>query len=608
MRQRVSIGRAKDKKVLRETGEKYRSLFEGSRDAILITSRKGKIIGVNNSALELFGYTREEMLKLNAQELWSDSSERRKFQKEVERTGYLKDYELKYRKKDGAVMYCLNTASLREDKSGDILGYQGIIRDITEQKKTGQALRESEEKYRNLFEQSRDAIVFTTRDGAFVDVNQSASELFGYAKEDLLKLNIKELYVNPLDRVNFLREIEEKGDVRDYEVRHRRKDGAVIYCLNTASLRKDKDGNILGYQGIIRDITEQKKAEQALRESEEKYRNLFEQSRDAIYISTREGRFVDINQSMLELFSFNKEEMLNMAARELYSNPLDRDRFQEQIERDGFVRDYATKFLRRDGTHMDCLLTATLRKDDNGKVLGYQGIIRDVTEQKQAQEKLISYQNQLRELASELSLIEQRERRQMATYLHDNVGQALALLKIKLGSLKEFVNSPESYSIFSEIIILIEKTIQETRSLTFELSPPILYELGFEAAVEWLVEQIQEHHGILCSFENDLQPKPLDENVRGALFQGVRELLLNVVKHGAASKSKVSIRRDGDNINVKVEDDGIGFETSKIDSQKGFGLFNIRERLSHFGGHLKIESGPRDGTRITIVMPMKHNE
>jgi signal transduction histidine kinase len=261
---------------------------------------------------------------------------------------------------------------------------------------------------------------------------------------------------------------------------------------------------------------------------------------------------------------------------------------------------------------MDCLLTATLRKDDNGNVLGYQGIIRDITEQKQAQEKLITYQNQLRELALELSLIEQRERRQMATYLHDNVGQALALLKIKLGSLKEFVNFPESYSIFGEIINLIEKTIQETRSLTFELSPPILYELGFEAAVEWLVEQFQEHHGIPCSFENDFQPKPLDENVRVALFQGVRELLLNVAKHAAASKSKVSIQRDGGNINVKVEDDGIGFETSKIDSQKGFGLFNIRERLSHFGGHLQIESGPRGGTRITIVMPLvmplKHNE
>jgi len=146
--------------------------------------------------------------------------------------------------------------------------------------------------------------------------------------------------------------------------------------------------------------------------------------------------------------------------------------------------------------------------------------------------------------------------------------------------------------------------------LTFDLSSPILYELGFEAAVAvWLTEEVEEKHNIATEFEKDKQVKPLDDDVRVLLFRDVRELLINVVKHAQAKKVKVSVRKAGNQIHVCVEDDGWGFDPAKIRAtavkKGGFGLFSIRQRLEELGGELEIESAPGQGTRATLIAPLK---
>jgi signal transduction histidine kinase len=232
----------------------------------------------------------------------------------------------------------------------------------------------------------------------------------------------------------------------------------------------------------------------------------------------------------------------------------------------------------------------------------------EITERKKAEEKLLIYQKQLRSLASELSLAEERLRRRIAMDVHDHVGQNLAISKIKIESLRESATSPELAEDLEEIRDLISQTIESTRSLTFELSPPVLYELGFEAAVEWLVRQTRQQHGLSTEFKGDGQTKPLDNNVRILLFQAVRELLVNVVKHAQAHNVTVSTRRVGNEIRVSVNDDGVGFDISQTGSHDyktgGFGLFSIRERLGHIGGRLEVESKPGVGTRVTLTAPI----
>ncbi len=217
------------------------------------------------------------------------------------------------------------------------------------------------------------------------------------------------------------------------------------------------------------------------------------------------------------------------------------------------------------------------------------------------------YQEKLRSVALELSLTEERERRRLATDLHDHVGQILALAQIKLGALRESASNGQVGPL-DEIRQLIEQTIRYTRSVGFELSPPILYDLGFEAAVEWLAEQVQEQHGVHIKVAADRNPKPLNDEIRILLFQLLRELLTNMVKRAKPNNVAILISRNGSSLGVEIENDGLevdlGTETL-APSPNGLGLFSIRERLRYLGGRLQVESDPGHGTKMSLWVPLK---
>ena len=156
---------------------------------------------------------------------------------------------------------------------------------------------------------------------------------------------------------------------------------------------------------------------------------------------------------------------------------------------------------------------------------------------------------------------------------------------------------------------LLDNAIQDTRTLTFEISPPLLYELGFEPAVEWLIEQFRERHNIPIEYDGNGDGRKLDDDVSFFLFKSVRELLFNVIKHARADRIKVSVRREKNRIRISIQDDGVGFDFSKVqfsvNNLSGFGLFSMRERMEHFGGNFDVESKPGQGTRITLIMSLK---
>lgn len=240
----------------------------------------------------------------------------------------------------------------------------------------------------------------------------------------------------------------------------------------------------------------------------------------------------------------------------------------------------------------------------------YVHYILDISDHKKAEQRILDNQAQLKSLASQLSRMEERERRRLATVLHDQIGQTLVFSKFKLDQLRTSDFPGEPAGALEEICDSLARVIQETRTLTFDLSSPILYELGFEAAVaEWLVDEVREKHGIETEFDDDGRQKPLDDDIRAFLFRNLRELLINVVKHARAYKVKVGVRRSGQDICVTVEDDGIGFdpaEVKAVSAKRGkFGLFSIRERLEQLGGLIQIDSGPGRGSRILMMAPLK---
>jgi len=181
--------------------------------------------------------------------------------------------------------------------------------------------------------------------------------------------------------------------------------------------------------------------------------------------------------------------------------------------------------------------------------------------------------------------------------------------KLRLETLQESASESGLLEPVREVRDLINESIQQTRSLMTELSPSVLYELGFTAAVEWLLEQLKAKHGVTVRLESDLKMRRLDQDLQVLLFQTVRELFFNIVKHAKASHASVTIREIGDHIRVRVKDDGVGFDKSRLgngmDREGGFGLFSIRERLEHFGGRLDIHTRPGKGTSVTIEAPRR---
>ena len=217
----------------------------------------------------------------------------------------------------------------------------------------------------------------------------------------------------------------------------------------------------------------------------------------------------------------------------------------------------------------------------------------------------------LRRLASELSLAEARERRKIAEEIHDHIGQALAFTKMGVEQFRGNAIFCGFEDKIDEIATLLDQTIQYTRNLTFEISPPTLYELGLEAAIDGLAERFRKKHGLGVRVETGTDIDPLGTDVVVLLYKSVQELLTNVVKHARAKRSSVRIRRDGDFIRVEVEDDGCGFSAGPLESSGAgdhFGLFNIRERIQYLGGVMEIRSVPGRGTTVVLLTPYRTRE
>lgn len=234
---------------------------------------------------------------------------------------------------------------------------------------------------------------------------------------------------------------------------------------------------------------------------------------------------------------------------------------------------------------------------------------KEIEEHKKTEQQLRAHQQKLSDLAMELSFAEEWERNRIASELHDQVGQRLLLGKMKLELLANLLPDRVQEEDVTEIRCLVEQTLKDIRSLTFQIRPPLLATAGLEPAVQWLGEELGEDFGLQLEFLDDRQPKQLPYEVRCVVFQAVRELLLNVVKHAGTKRAQVSLRREGEFLLVAVADNGSGMDSTGHHTQPrkegGFGLFNVQQRMEYLGGRVTTESASGEGTRITIAVPLQ---
>jgi len=414
-------------------------------------------------------------------------------------------------------------------------------------------------------------------------------------------------------------------ELADYEreineaIRKYRMVAICSYCINECGASEIVDMVNCHQSAIIRregkweviESAEHKKTMEALQVSENKYRMLLENLPQKIFLKDKNSVYVSCNDNYAKDLKIKASEIVGKTDYDFHPKELaEKYRADERrIMKSGKTEDINEKYI-QNGREVVIHTVKTPVRDEEGNVAGILGIFWDITAQRRAQRKLLAYQKRLRDLASEMSLTEERQRRRIAIELHDQVTQNLILFKINLGELRGKDLTGELVEPLDEIYKHLDQIIGDMRSLTFDLGSPTLYELGLEAAVrEYLNEEIQQKYGVKTEFEDDAQPKALDDDVCALLYRAVRELLINVVKHAQAQYVKVSIYKSNDNIRVNVADDGLGFklpaEGFSSGKTAGFGLFSIRERLSYLGGSVEIESKPGQGTQVALTAPIK---
>jgi len=519
-----------------------------------------------------------------------------------------------------------------------------LRKEMDDRRRLEDLLRATNRKYRTLFEGSKDVVFISSPEGKFLDINSAGVELYCYSsKEELLKIDVtRDLYVDPRERDRFQEELARSGFVKEFEMTLKRKDGQHLIVLETAIAVHDDHGKVIAYQGITRDITERKRAEEALKqarlelerrvqertaelaeanwalsESEEQYRKLFEESQDAIYITTRDGKILGMNQFALDLFNYTKEELSGLNVAMLYTNPKDREKFQGQIEQKGYVRNFSVQMRKKGGSTIDCLLTSTIRRGADRSVLGYQGIIRDITEQKRADQEILDSRQRLREFSSRLQSVREEEKRKIAGEIHDELGQVLTGLKLDLSSLRKLIASGQSKSGKStrkteeaipqriqSMSALLDTAVQTVRRISRELRPTVLEHLGLLGTLEWQAHEFETRTGIPCTVSSELQEFSLHRQDQAiAVFRIVQEALTNVVRHAKATEVKVRLAESNSGLLLQIADNGVGFQVGEGSEYKSFGLVGMRERALLLGGRIVIESAPGKGTTINLHIP-----
>jgi signal transduction histidine kinase len=237
-----------------------------------------------------------------------------------------------------------------------------------------------------------------------------------------------------------------------------------------------------------------------------------------------------------------------------------------------------------------------------------QALRDEISERLRAEEAIRRSQAQLRRLATELTLAEERERRAIASNLHDHIGQALAVIRARLRQMQGNAMFSGMENDIEDMLALMDQTIQSTRTLTFEISPPVLYDLGLEPALQWLCRQFQKRHGLRAEMTSEGSGPPVADDIQITVFRSVQELLLNAAKHARASSVRVHLARLPAGLRIEVRDDGKGIDLSPegatMDDHGGFGLFSIRERLRVLGGALGVSSSPGRGAAFTLDVPL----
>ena len=390
---------------------------------------------------------------------------------------------------------------------------------------------------------------------------------------------------------------------------------------------------------MFRDISERKQAEAELRESELRYRETFANAAVGIAHVAFDGRWLEVNDAVCRITGYEREELLMKPSADItHPDDLAPEWANAQRLIAGEATTYAMekRYLRKQGGITWIHLTVSVQADESGVPNKFICIIEDITERKEVEEELrnseerlrsfsaqlermvdqrtqelVRSQDRLRTMATELNLAEQRERKRLAGELHDYLAQLLVVCRLNLGQVRRISLPEKAEDIVKETEDVLNKALNFSRTLMAELSPPVLQEHGLPAALQWLGEQMQNHGLKVVVDVAEAGDFVLSDNTAVLLYQSVRELLGNVVKHANCGEAAVHLRQEQGKLRIDIDDKGCGFDLVVLPADyvitamsSKFGLYSIRERMKALGGLFELTSAPGKGTRVTLALPI----
>ena len=471
------------------------------------------------------------------------------------------------------------------------------------------ALAESEQRLRALLDGIPDRAWLKDAQGRYIAVNRASGE--GYAMPAAQIIGKTIFDIRPRDVAERIaaedRTVMTSGAPMRFE---RRSNTYGNWIEITKTPIFGVDGTIAGIVGVWRDITARKQAEQqALRDSEQRYRTLVNATSQAIWILNAEGSLSTIIKSITgdDLAHVQNRNWLDFIHTEDRAGAA--EAMQAAIASKS-AYEHEHRIVNREGGWRDVLARAAPVLNADGSVREWIGTSMDVSGRKQAERALRESNQTLRRLSGRREEMLEAERARIAHNLHDGAGQSLNVVRIKLAALAQGAahGTPAGGQAaqLAEIQNILDQVNLEIRSLEFELSPPVLRQLGLVPALGWLGEEMQRSYGLHVSVSDDGEDKPLDLAHRASTFRAVRELLINVAKHAKVNTAHVDAQRVDRTVLVTVSDMGVGFDAAQVEliESSGLGLTGVRERIEFAGGSVRFNSAPGSGTAVTIIMPL----
>ncbi len=455
---------------------------------------------------------------------------------------------------------------------------------------------------------SDDAIISKNLDGIITSWNKSAERIFGYTPEEAIGQHIT-LIIPPerhaeesviLDRLRRGERVDHFHTVR------RRKDGSFLDVSLTISPVRDASGRVIGASKVARDITAQKQAERALRESEQRFRVITDASPIMVWMSGTDKLCYYFNKGWLDFVGRTLEQESGNGWTENL-HPADYDRcleiyFANFDARRPFETEY--RIRHHTGQYRWILDRGVPRYAADGTFEGYVGGCLDIHDQKEAAEKV-----RIADDMSRLMKAQDEERRRIARELHDSAGQTLVVLSMSLAQLVHRADgiAPELAKEVKEIEAVVRQLHREIRTTSYLLHPPLLDESGLASALKWYIEGLAERSDVAITLDVAENVGRLPSDMELAIFRLVQECLINVHRHSGSKTAFIRVARDGESVRAEVQDHGKGISPERLleiqSHGSGVGIRGIRERIRQFHGEMKIES-KGSGTSVIVSIPM----